>query len=139
MSSVRKAGHAHPGFTLVEVLVAITILAVGIVGVLAAFSQSMQVGSRAMRRDEAGAIAQRQLELATVQSVDSLHSRSGSSGPYTWTMTFQEKPHGLVRASVSVKWQERGQQQQFVLSQIYLPRGAGQGGSGDLVMGEKGP
>ncbi len=63
------------GFTLLEVLVAMTILSVGIVGVLGGFSLSISAGNRAMLLNEAVDIAQREFELlSTVPAADMLPS-----------------------------------------------------------------
>lgn len=109
------------GFTLAEVIVALTIFAVGIVGVLASFSQSMRVGSRAARLDEAIEIAESRLELVTAAVEGTPESSTGSCGRYAWRATFAEKPHGLIQASVEVRWWERGIMEKFVLSQCFLP------------------
>ena len=110
------------GFTLIEVLVALTILAVGILGVMVAFSVATRTSSHNVRLTEAVAIAQRELELAVIVPADSLTPSKGSSGPYTWTVNYAEKIHGLGLASVAVCWTERGQGQVFRLNRIFLPR-----------------
>lgn len=106
---------------MIEVLVALTILAVGILGVMAAFSLGTRTSSHNVRLAEAVAIAQRELELAVIVPTDSLTSSKGASEPYTWTVNYAQKMHGLVFASVAVCWTERGQGQVFRLSRIFLP------------------
>lgn len=109
-------------FTLIEVLVAMTILAVGILGVLGAFSVSMRAASRASRLDEAVSIARKEIELAVTARADELAPKSGSSGLYAWQLTFVRKPHNLLRASMEIKWTERGQTRTFKLSQVFEPQ-----------------
>lgn len=110
------------GFMLMEVLVALAIFSVGVVGVLAGLLRSFQAGSHAVLVDEAALIAQRQMALATTVSGDELQPTNGSSGRYKWRVGFLEKDHGLVLASVEVNWLAKGQVQQFALSQLFLPR-----------------
>lgn len=109
------------GFTLLEVLVAMTILSVGIVGVLGGFSLSIRAGSRAMLLNEAVDIAQREFELlSTVPAADMLPS-SGSSGRFSWQVVVSDRPGGLVLASIQVTWMRRGQSESYKLSQVFLP------------------
>ena len=124
MSSNRHltAVRTSSGFTLTEALVSVTILAVGIIGVLGAFSLSLRAATTATRLEEAVDIAQRQLELASSSSRQNMQPGGGSSGRYSWRLKLTELPHGLALASIEVKWLERGQLQEFRLSQIFRPR-----------------
>jgi len=119
-------GRKHRAFTLLEVLVASTILCVGIIGVLGASSVSMRTASGALRLDEAVSIAQRQLELTTAAGLVALGPRTGGQGRYRWTVELAERPEGLMMASVLVSWPERGRTQQFRLSEIFIPPQGGQ-------------
>jgi prepilin-type N-terminal cleavage/methylation domain-containing protein len=114
------AGHGG-GFTLVEVLVATTILAVGIVGVMNGFSQSMRAGSKASRLEGAMDIAQKQISLAEASCREDLTPLAGSLGQYSWQMTVTDKPYGLVLVSVEVTWLQESQAQSFVLSEVIVP------------------
>lgn len=110
------------GFTLIEVIVALTVLAVGILGVVDAFSSCGRVASHSLRVAQAMNIVQKELELASVTPASSLAPKTGSVGQYSWQVEFAEKPHGLVRATVEVRWTEQGKPQVFQLSQIFRPR-----------------
>jgi prepilin-type N-terminal cleavage/methylation domain-containing protein len=110
------------GFTLLEVLVAMTILSVGIIGVIGAMSLSMTASSNAARIDEASRLAQNQLELGVSAPGDGLEAKTGTSGRFMWSLTYQEKPHGLCSATVVVEWMEYSQTQSYRLSQIFVPR-----------------
>ena len=103
------------GFSLIEVLVAMTILTAGILGVMEAFSLCTQTASGGLRLAEATAIAQNQLELAACVPAESIEPQTGTSGPCTWQVTLAEKPHGLVLALVTVKWMQQGRPQTFQL------------------------
>ena len=99
-----------------------TILGLGLVGVMEAFSLSMRSSTAAFRLSEASAIAQRELYLAVCLPSNMLVARKGSSGHYTWTLSFSDRPHGLKQATIVVGWFEKGQEQSFPLSQIFSPR-----------------
>jgi Tfp pilus assembly protein PilV len=109
------------GFTLVEALISMTVLAVGIVGVLAAFSLSSRSGSEAMRLAEAALIADRQLQQA-LGSDGSDFAPQGASGPYKWEVKVTDLREGLQLASVVVKWSDRGRPGALELSEVFLPR-----------------
>ena len=122
--SLPKAdGRAPKGFTLIEVLVAMTILAVGVLGVLGAFHLSMQAASRAFRVDEAAGLAERELQRAIAVPKESLADKAGTEGRYTWTVTITDPPASqrLKCVTVTVRWLERDQGQTFQLSQIFHP------------------
>lgn len=111
----------HRGFSLLEVLVAMTLIGVGILGVLSAFSLSIQAASRSRGTDGATEIAQNQLDLAVHAPTDRLEARSGTSGRYTWHVSYSKGPDGLTTASVAVQWSDRGDKRLFTLSRWFDP------------------
>jgi Tfp pilus assembly protein PilV len=116
-----RSGIGNHGFTLAEALVSMTILAVGIVGVLAAFSLASRSGSEAMRLAEAARLAEWQLQLVLC-SDGSDFAPEGASGPYKWEAKVTDLREGLQLASVAVKWSDRGGARTFELSEVFLPR-----------------
>ena len=114
-------GGNHKAFTLLEVLVASTILGVGILGLVGGFSVSTRTASRAMRLDGAVSIAQRELQLTVAAGLAALGPRTGEEGIHRWKVELADRPDGLMAASVSVSWQERGRTEQFRLTGIFLP------------------
>lgn len=109
-------------FTLLEVLVSMMILSVGILGVLRIFSMCVRANAHAANLEEAVRMAQNQLALATAASGQSLSPSQGTSGRYQWSLEYAQKSEGLVLALVTVQWTEQGQEQQFKLSQLFLPK-----------------
>lgn len=112
----------HYGFTLLEVLVSLTILGVGIMGVAAAVSVGAQRGSSGLRLGEAVATAQRELTLAITKPAGHFERTTGASGPLTWTVSYANKNHGLVAAAVEVQWREQGEARRYRLAQVFAPR-----------------
>jgi prepilin-type N-terminal cleavage/methylation domain-containing protein len=114
----KKSHCGSNGFTLIEVLVALTILAGGIPAVLAAFSLCVRTDTHSSRQAEALTIAQRELQLAIIRQ----KAKAGSQGLYNWAVNIQEKEYGLLLAAVQINWTERGKNQTLTLSQVFLPR-----------------
>jgi prepilin-type N-terminal cleavage/methylation domain-containing protein len=112
------------GFTLVEMLVAVTILGGGILGMLAAFSLSSQASVDAARLSDAVRIAEREMELTAAMSSGQTEPVSGQEGMFTWKADVAELQEGLMRANVTVQWLRRGKMEAFNLEQVFLPRPA---------------
>ncbi len=108
------------GFTLAEILVAVTILAVGILGVLGTFSVSLRAGTQASRLETAAAIADRELELVVAAHKEITSDSGGSSGQYRYKVRVTELPQNLLLASVEVRWFERGRSETFRLSRVFV-------------------
>ena len=111
-------------FTLIEVLVAMTILAVGILGILGALHLSAQAAARGFRAEEAAALAERELAGTIAVPRESLSDKAGTDGRYAWTVTITDTlaSEQLKRVTVTVRWMEREQERTYQLSQIFLPR-----------------
>lgn len=121
---VFRISSVHPadgGFSLIEVLVAMAILATGILGVLSAFSLAGRTGDRAFRLEQAALLAERELELAMHQPSDQ-QPLTGSEPPYTWRLEYMPRPHELTAVRIEVAWLGRGQAQTFELERVFVPR-----------------
>jgi prepilin-type N-terminal cleavage/methylation domain-containing protein len=109
------------GFTLLEALVATTILGAGIVGTLSVFSMCQRRTARTMHLDEAVDIAQSRMAITLSTPADRIAPAGGSIGRYQWAVSYAEKPYGLVQATVTVTWPEGGQPETYKLSQLFTP------------------
>jgi prepilin-type N-terminal cleavage/methylation domain-containing protein len=109
------------GFTLLEILVAMTILSVGIVGTMHAFSLSMRAGTEASRLARASEIARRELVLAAAAPSGGIDN-DGAEDAYTWRIREMDQADGLLVVSVTVNWLDRGRPQSFALSQVVFSR-----------------
>lgn len=55
--SVHRVGHEHDGFTLVEVLIALLVLSIGMLGIAALYLESLRASRSALVRTEAVTLA----------------------------------------------------------------------------------
>lgn len=110
------------GFTLIEVIVATLILSIGITGIIGIFNISIRATSRGDRISEATSIARRILEPSVAISADKYMPQEGNVGQFKWNLSYSQKPHGLMKATVVVNWLDKGQPEAFELSQIFQPR-----------------
>jgi len=110
------------GFTLIEIIIATLILSIGITGIIGVFNTSIRATSRGDRVNIATSIARQILEPSVAVSADNCMPQEGSVGRYEWNLTYSQKPHGLMKATIVVKWLDKGQPETFELSRIFLPR-----------------
>ncbi|MFO7568451.1 MAG: type II secretion system minor pseudopilin GspI [Smithellaceae bacterium] len=95
------------GFTLIEVMIAVAVLAIGLVAVFQMQSQSISMASEARFRTTAALLAQS--KMADVEAARSLHNRSESGdfapdhAEYGWRLNVTDtKIPGFKRIEVSV-------------------------------------
>ncbi len=98
------------------------ILSGGILGVLSTFSMALSTAGEATRQERAVVLANAQLMRATVIDAASLQPASNTEGPFRWTLTYADKTHGLLSASIVVQWQQRGKTAEYRLMRIFEPR-----------------
>jgi len=115
--------------TMLEVLVAMAIMAIGIVGVLRAFSSSVIAAKSAESYSVAAILAQQVAsELERSPDVgDGLWSGSfGEEVPgYTWEAEISSAADGLQRTVITVSWQLGRRSRHFQLATC-LPTSAGE-------------
>jgi type II secretion system protein I len=113
------------GFTLLEALVALTIVGMASITVLGAFSTEVRTADRAIRSAEAAAVAQERLAHVRVAQrevfrllPDSL--RRGTDGEYAWSVSAERSRsiEGLVDVEVQVSWDAGALS---VASELYRP------------------
>jgi prepilin-type N-terminal cleavage/methylation domain-containing protein len=111
----------NSGLTLLEVLVALTVLTVGILGTMACFSVSLKAAGRAKASEDAVAFAQQKLADALCTPVEQLQPANGNTGRYQWALRLRELPYSLVSVTVEVDWLEQGSARQLRLSRVLMP------------------
>jgi general secretion pathway protein I len=141
-SEVQTPYTLHPtpssaGFTLLEVMVALSVLAVGIVAVLELLGGSLRLGTKATRHTQAVLYAQQEMDRLFAQTTLEDGEESGElPGGYYWHARVQEihpddtntrlQPQRqsqtdffhLKEIEVSVRWEEGEGQQSFALHSL---------------------
>jgi general secretion pathway protein I len=136
-SSPQSLASSEKGFTLLEVMIALAILALGIVTVLELFSGSLHIGVKASRLTQAAVYAQNIMDRAFAQTRLEDGDDSGEfPGGYTWRARIQEirpdddssrlqpnRPNQtdlfhLKEIEVRISWSENGGDQSFVLRSL---------------------
>lgn len=135
------------GFTLLEVIVALTILALGLVTVLELFASSTRLGAKASQRTQAAVYAQNVMDRLFAQQTLEDGEQSGElPNGYVWRVRIQEiYPDDdtnrlreadnqtdflhLKEISVSIVWQENAASREFLLHSLRaVPEEEGEAG-----------
>jgi type IV pilus assembly protein PilV len=108
------------GFTLVEVLIAITIFAFGILGVASMQIAAMKGNTSARDLTEASTLGSDQLEKLMLSSYDSISDGSRTNDIYgiTWTVQDDTPQPDVKTVIVNVSWTERGTQRQVSMRNV---------------------
>lgn len=109
------------GFTMVEVMVAILLTAIAVIGIMALFMTEMKASSYSRHATEATVLAADKLEklrtmssasLVTTSSdpLNPLDSNGATGGVFerSWTVTSVGTPTTYVDLAVTVAWDENG-------------------------------
>jgi type IV pilus assembly protein PilV len=118
---VRRYGD-DAGFTLVEVMVALVVFAIGVLALSAVQTRSSDDVYSAGRRSRALELAQEQVETARAVGYDGAVSDSGLSGPLAWTSHVDSVDIDLKSVTVSVNWQEKGSPRSLQLQTLLSKR-----------------
>ncbi len=129
---------ARDGFTLLEVLIATSVAAIGIVGVLELFSGSAHLARASVRQTDALVLAQAVMDEALWRSDLEDGGESGSEGPFRWHIEIEPydprlgAPDGeqvrenvsndyeLKRVRVTVDWGQPGSSQSVELTSLRI-------------------
>ena len=118
----RRIGRRRRAFTLIEVIVALSVLAGGILGVMSAFSLCVRAAGSERKVQGALVIAEREIDAAVNLPGNTLDPTSGSTPPYQWSVTYLNKPDQLIMATCTIVWQEQGEPITLVISRVFVPR-----------------
>ncbi len=114
-------GRERRGMTLVEVLVALTVLSVGILGLLGALLLGSNISARSEHLDAAVALANTKLEEALCTTADKLEAQQGQEDRFTYALAIENRSGGLMAAKMTVQWLEAGNVQEYTLSKVFQP------------------
>ena len=115
-------GTVHGGFSLVEVVVALTIFSGGIVAVAAGFSHASRHAVAAERRFQAALLAERRLHVARGEPGDRRGRTHAAGLAYSWRLETETVAPTLQRSRVEVSWEDAGRRERFHLERLqYVP------------------
>jgi Tfp pilus assembly protein PilV len=118
---VKATARPEGGFTMVEVMIALLLTAVAVVGVLGVYLAQSRASSFSRHTSEAVTLAQDKLEqlrtqpaTATSGSETNINERGAATGIFTrrWAVTLGT---GYADVVVTISWSEDGFARQFVL------------------------
>ncbi len=121
------------GFTLLEIMVAFTIMALSVAVLLRAFGGSVRLIGDAGEIAKAVSLAQSKLaEVGRVIPVEEAEESGQWKNNYHWTLSIQpfdpfqpvaDNPHlAMYRVAVTVTWEDGGRQRHYSLSTLRLAR-----------------
>ena len=117
---------ARNGFSLVEMIAALTIFSVAALALMEVFAGGLHSASTTLHYTEAAFLAKQAAEEGRADGVLGEMSESGerSGTPtYAWTRTTKATEiAGLHQMDVTVKWDERGKQKRFCLTTLVADR-----------------
>ncbi len=95
------------GFTLVEIMMVMVILAVGVLPIAVIQHQARRQVNNADRHTQAIAVAQMQLERMKSMGFGRAVAGNGTVGNVTWVSQVQNVSFGLDRLTVTASWRDR--------------------------------
>lgn len=112
------------GFTLVEMMVAIILIGIGLMGLAALSTTVTRAGVQSSSLTTGSALAQERIERFRLEPYASIAAgsdvRMADGVPYTraWTVATNDPAVGLKTVTVTVSWTTRGQTHRTTLSTI---------------------
>src|SRR5215467_8744598 len=113
-SRLTRAARSERGFTMIEIMVALLLTAVAVMGILAVYLAETRASSYTRHSSEAAILAQDKLEqlrtqvAATTSGVETnINERGVATGIYTrrWTVTLSS---GYADIVITMSWSEDG-------------------------------
>jgi len=110
-----KAAHKEKGFTLVEILIALTIFAIGILGVASMQIWGLRGNASAIWHSQAATFAADRIEKLMMVDYADLTNGEEEQGDYTvtWTVTTDDPIDNTATITVDVEWNDHGTVKNF--------------------------
>jgi type IV pilus modification protein PilV len=121
---LKAAERDSRGFTLIEVVIALAVFAIGILAMYSMQVSSINSNGGARKRTEAVSWATNQMEILRTTPYDSLANGQAAQGVYNlnWTVTDIDLDNDGVNdsknISVNVNWQDRNRQRSTNLRHV---------------------
>ena len=116
--------HCRKGFTLLEVMIAMAILAIALSAVYSSQSQSIAMAGNSRFATTAALLAQSKMVECEIMAPGKLHAASGDFGKdfpdYAWRVDITQEEAYLERIDVTVTNTRLTENNTFLLS-LYLP------------------
>jgi type II secretion system protein I len=107
------------GFTIVEVLVAMTVCGVGLIAVFQAMRIASDAAERISNEATAQLLAESHLISILSRPLSQMGTHDGSEGKFTWIEQIRPSKHPkLAEVVVQVKWRQRGRNLAFRLASL---------------------
>ena len=110
------------GFTLVEIMMVMVILAVGVLPIAVIQHQARREVNDADRQTQAIAVAQTQLERMKSAGFGLAVAGNGTVGQVTWASQVQNVSFGLDRLTVTASWRNKNVIETLVVSDLVSMR-----------------
>ncbi|MFO7608642.1 MAG: prepilin-type N-terminal cleavage/methylation domain-containing protein [Candidatus Krumholzibacteriia bacterium] len=101
---LRRPRAARAGFSLVEIMIVLVILAVGVLPIAVVQHHARREVVEADRHTEAIALAQAQLERLKALGQGNIVAQNGVQGTFAWQAQVANLDFGLDRIDVTVTW-----------------------------------
>jgi prepilin-type N-terminal cleavage/methylation domain-containing protein len=122
-AGVRETSRQSPvsnhqkGFSLLEIVIALAIVTIGIVGVMVIFPAGLRAQQRAADFTTAATLGSQALQYITARGYGALPPRPANPGPFnfpepnlnwSWRESYIYNPNPLVQVAVSIYWIDEG-------------------------------
>ncbi|MCD6287531.1 MAG: type II secretion system protein, partial [Candidatus Hydrogenedentes bacterium] len=109
--------------SLVEVMVALSVFSIGVLGTMELFSTCLHSTSDSLGYTEAVYIAQQVIEETIAEGNLTAETDSGeyqaANKTFSWTLTVEDSDiSGLVKVAVAVTWTERAAEKNYTLTTL---------------------
>ena len=118
----RLPGCGCEGFTLVEIMMVLMILTVGVLPIAVIQHRAREQVSEADRATQGMEVAQLHLERIKGMGFGNAVPDSGQAGHIAWTVRVNNVAFGLDQVTVTVSWQNDGQQETLTIADLMSTR-----------------
>jgi prepilin-type N-terminal cleavage/methylation domain-containing protein len=124
VNSGKLPANRQSGFTLLEVMVATAILAVGLAAISGAISMAVRSTALSTGYERARQVAENQLALFLLQRPDKARRLQGDEGQISWQLRAEQDPEreGLLQISVEARFFSAGGERSVILQTREMAR-----------------